>query len=176
MRTSFAPLDDTLIEWLFQPAADLVHCRAGVGREAAACFCVDIASLAWITSRAPGLSSAVTTWDASTAFADLALLLLGMIALVSLRRLFRRSTANRANPLRAAMRPHRAVVLLMLAADLVQLRTPGLHTPGLHTLGLANAADLAMLVFAAAALYLAACRERPPPRRGWPALARMPAG
>ena len=165
MRKAFAPLDDALIERLFQPAADLVRYRVGVSRETAACLCVDIASLGWIASRTPGLSSAVTAWDASTAFVDLTLLLLGMVALISLRTLFRRTTATEANPLRPAMRPHRAFVLLMLTADLVQPQAPGL----------ANAADIAMLVFAASALYLGACTERPPMRRGWPALAGVSA-
>ena len=165
MRKTFAALDDALIERLFQPTADLVRYRVGVSREASACFCVDIASLWWIASRTPGLSSAVIAWDASTAFADIALLLLGMIALLSLRTLFRRTTATQQNPLRPAMRPHRAIVLLMLTADLIGPQAPGL----------ANAADIAMLVFAASALYLGACSERPPVRRGWPALAAFSA-
>lgn len=163
MRKAFAPLDDALIERLFQPAADLVRSRIGISRETAACFCVDIASLSWIASRSPGLSRAVTVWDASTAFLDLALLLLGIVALVSLRTLFRRTAASQANPLRPAMRPHRAIVLLMLTADLAQPQVPGL----------ASAADIAMLAFAASALYFGACNERPPMRRGWSALARV---
>jgi hypothetical protein len=165
MRTTLAALDDALIERLFQPASDLVRYRMGVSRETAACFCVDIASLSWIASRTPGLSTAVIAWDASAAFADIALLLLGMVALVSLRTLFRRATATQQNPLRPAMRPHRAIVLLMLAADLVQP----------WALGLANTADIAMLMFAASALYFGACSERPPMRHGWPALASVSA-
>lgn len=165
MRKTLAALDDALIERLFQPAADLVRYRVGISRETAACFCVDVASLSWIASRTPGLSTAVNAWDASAAVAAMALLLLGMVALVSLRTLFRRAAATQQNPLRPAMRPHRAVVLLMLAADLAQPQA----------LGLANAADIAMLVFAASALYLGACSERPPTRRGWPALAGVSA-
>lgn len=156
MRKTFATLDDVLIEWLFQPASDVIAHRIGIGRAGAACFCVDIASLSWITSRAGGLSDAVVAWDAGTAFLDLVLLLLGLAALTSLRTLFRRAGRKQGNPLRPAMRPHRAVVLLMLAARLLQLQAPDL----------ACAADIAMLVFATSALYLGACTERPPVRRG----------
>jgi hypothetical protein len=58
------------------------------------------------------------------------------------------------------MRPHRAIVLLMLAARLAQ--------PQASDLG--EVADIAMLLCAASALYLGACVERPPVRRGWAAL------
>ena len=155
MRKTFAPLDDALIERLFQPIADLMTYRMGVSRSRIACFCIDIASLSWIASRARGLSDAVTAWDASTAFLDVSLLLLGLIALISLRTLFRRAGGKQGNPLRLAMRPHRAIVLLMLAAQLIELQSPDL--PAI--------AGIAMLVFAASALYLGACAERPPVRR-----------
>ena len=161
MRKTFAPLDDVLIERLFQPFADFVGDRIGVGRHAAACFCLDVASLAWIVSRAGGLSDAVAACDAGAAVFDLSLLLLGLVALISLRALFRRAAGRQANPLRAAMRPHRAVVLLMLLTRLAQLHAPGL----------ADAADTAMLLCATSALYLGACTERPPIRRGIPAFA-----
>ncbi|WP_428491484.1 hypothetical protein [Rhodopila sp.] len=165
MPTTLATLDDAIIERLFQPAADLVRDRIGVHRETAACFCIDSAALAWIVSRTPGFSEFVTAWNASAAVANLLILLLGLVALVGLRAVFRRATAGRGNPLRPAMRPHRAGVLLMLAADLLPLHVPGL----------ANTADIAMLVFAASALYLAACSEQSPLRRGWPALVRISA-
>jgi hypothetical protein len=164
MRKTFVPLDDVLIERLFQPASDLITHRIGLGRTTAACFCVDVASLAWIASRANGLSDAVVAWDASASFLDFCLLLLGLIALISLRTLFRRAGSKQANPLRLAMRPHRAIVLLMLIARLMQLHAPTL----------ADFADLAMLLCATSALYLGACAERPIIRRGWPAL--VPAG
>jgi hypothetical protein len=161
MRNTFAPLDDLLIERLFQPLTDLAQHRLGLGRAAAACFCLDVTSLCWIASRASGLSGAVAAWDEAAAFFDLTLLLLGLIALIALRALFRREGVKQKNPLRPAMRPHRAIVLLMLAARLMQLPAPDL----------AGAADIAMLLFAAAALYLGACSEGPPVRRGWAALA-----
>lgn len=164
MRKTFAPLDDVLIERLFQPALDVVTNRIGIARGTAACFCVDLASLSWIVSRAQGLSDAVIAWDASAAFRDFAFLLLGLIALTSLRTLFRRAGGGSGNPLRMTMQPHRAVVLLMLVVRLMQLQAPGL----------ADAADLVMLVCAASALYLGACAEPPPIRRGWVSL--VPAG
>jgi hypothetical protein len=157
MRKTFARLDDVLIEWLFQPVSDMILYRIGVSHGAAACFCIDIASLSWLVSRTPGLSDAVVAWDGSSAFLDLLLLLLGVVALVSLRTLFRRAEGKQGNPLRPAMRPHRAIVLLMLAARLLRLQAPCLG----------DAAEIAMLIFVTFALYLGACTERPPVRRRW---------
>jgi hypothetical protein len=105
------------------------------------------------------LSDAVHSWDATAAFLDLSFILLGLAALTSLRTLFRRAKGKHENPLRPAMRPHRAFGLLMLLSQAAQLQAPGLT----------NAADIAMLAFATAALYLGACAERPPVRRA-PAL------
>jgi len=164
MRKTFAPVDDLLIERLFQPVSDLITHRMGLRRTAVACFFVDVASLAWIVSRTGGLSDDVVGWNASAAFLDLALLLLGLVALVSLRMLFRRAGRKLLNPLRQAMRPHRAIALLMLVSSVVQLHAPGF----------ADAADLAMLMCAASALYLGACAERPPIRRFWSSLGRAP--
>jgi hypothetical protein len=154
MRRAFAPLDDVLFERLFQPASDLISYRIGLSRTAAACFCIDIACLAWIVSRGRALSGAVAAWNGAAVF-GLALLLLGLVALVSLRMLFRRAGDRLANPLRLAMQPHRAIALLMLVSTLVRLHA------------LADAADLAMLMCAASALYLGACAGRPPIRRDW---------
>jgi hypothetical protein len=134
--------------------------RIRLSRTAAACCCVNVASLAWIISCAPGLAGAVAAEDASGSAADLALLLLGLGAMASLRTLFRRTGFNHANRLRQTMRLHRAVVLLMLVSRMVQL----------HGLGLPGAAELVMLLGATAALYLGACTEPPPVRRAWPSL------
>jgi hypothetical protein len=166
MRKTFAPLDDILIERLFQPVSNLVSNRVGVGRGAAACFCIDIASLSWIVSRVGALSNAVAAWDASAAFLDLTFLLLGLVALVSLRTLFRRANGKQVNPLRMAMQPHRAIVLAMMVARVLQY----------NATSLGDAADLGMLLFAASALYLGACAEPPPVRRGATAFAAVPAG
>jgi hypothetical protein len=150
----FAPLDDLLIERLFQPLSDLILDRTGFNRTAVACFCTDAGSMAWVASRAPGLSDAVAAWDAAAAFLDLSLLLLGLAALISLRTVFRRAAAKQANPLRRGMRGHRGIVLVMLLARLAEP----------HAFGLAYWADVVMLLFAASALYVGAC-ERPPIRR-----------
>lgn len=158
MRKAFVLLDDALIQRVFQPVCDAMMHRIGFERSTMARFFIDIASLAWIASRAGGLSNAVFAWNAGSAFPDLALLLLGLVALVSLRTLFRRAAGKLANPLRLAMQPHRAIVLLMLLADLVQPQA----------VSFANAADVAMLGFATFALYLGACGEPPPARRGRP--------
>lgn len=164
MRKTFAPFDDMLIERLFQPASDLIAYRIGLSHSGSVGLCLDAASIAWIVSRTQSLTAAVTTWDAATAFVDVAFLLLGLLALFSLRILFRRPRSRQSNPLRPAMQPHRATVLMMFAASLLQLRSPGLT----------EAADMAMLIFAAAGLYLGACAEQPPLRQRRPTL--VPAG
>lgn len=166
MRKTFASLDNVLIEKLFQPVLDVFSDRSGLTRATAACFCADLASLAWIVSRAQSLSDAVTAWNAGTAFVSFALLLLGLMALTGLRTLFRRAGGTQGNPLRATMQPHRAVVLLMLVAGLAQLKT----------FAMADVADLTMLVFAASALYLGACAQRPPARRRAPIFVAARAG
>jgi hypothetical protein len=155
MRKTFAPFDDVLIERLFQPVSDFVANRIGVGPGSAACFCIDIASLSWIVSRIGGLSDAVATRDSGSASLDVVVLLVGLVALVSLRTLFRRASGKRANPLRLMMQPHRAIVLVMMIARIVQW----------NGASVASVADLGMLLFAASALYLGACAERPPVRR-----------
>lgn len=156
MPKTFAPLDDALIEHVFQPASDLMADRLGFGCASAACFCIDLASLAWVVSRAGGLSGAASNWGSVHSLLDMAMLLLGLVALGSLRTLFRRAGGRPANPLRQAMRPHRAIILLMLVARVAQLRS----------LAVSDLADLAMLGFAASALYLGACAVRPRLRRG----------
>jgi hypothetical protein len=161
MRKTFARVDDVLIERLFQPASDLITYCIGLSRTTTTCFCIDVACLSWIVSRARGLADAVAAWDASAAFLAWALLLLGIVALMSLRMLFRRAGLRQINPLRRVMLPHRAIALLMLVSSAVQLRS----------LCVADAADLAMVISAASALYLGACAERPPIRRGAPSLA-----
>jgi hypothetical protein len=154
MRKRFAPIDDALIERVFQPVCDRLAAQIGISRTRIACLCIDAAALAWIVSRTQGLSEAVTRWESGLAVMSLAMLLLGLVALISLRTLFRRATDRKpANPLRLSMLPHRAVLLLMLASRLTQFHD------------LSDLADLLMLICATAALYLGACAERPPLRR-----------
>jgi hypothetical protein len=156
---TFASFDAFLIERLFQPACNLLAKRFGVAPASAAGFCIDVASLGWIISRVPQLSKEVMTWDAMAATLHLVILLLGLTALIGLRAVFRRQagrqTGRQANPLRQTMRPHRAVLLVMLIARLAQFQAPGI----------AEFADMAMLLAAIAALYLGACAERPPVHR-----------
>src|ERR1700761_5307857 len=116
MRRFFGPLDDALFERLFQPLTSLLTHRFGMRRRGAACVFLDLATIGWILARVGGLSRAVVAWDASTAFIRLGLLLLGLVALISLRSLLRRVGDRNANPLRVSMMPHRAVILMLLAA------------------------------------------------------------
>ncbi len=154
MRHSFARLDDSLIEGAFQPVSDIISERFGLDRLRAACFCLDGASLAWVLSRAGILSDALRPTEIGSACLQVLLLVLGLVALTSLRTLFHRVAGSRAaNPLRAAMLPHRAVVLALIVAQ------------SLNLTGMPDLAGLAMLGLAAAALYFSACTSRPPARR-----------
>jgi hypothetical protein len=154
MQASFARFDSALIERVFQPLADLITDRIGLDRLRVVGLCLDAASIAWILSQAGALTHAVTQWDGAASLPRVLLLLLGLVALSSLRVVFRRARIrNGANPLRAAMLPHRGIVLALLVARLVALG------------GFAGVADLAMLGFAGCALYLGACAAPPPVRR-----------
>lgn len=155
MYQVFAPFDDILIERVFQPLSDVMSDRFGLHRLRAASTCIELAAVAWALSQAPDLSHAVLGWQAASALVHLVLLLLGLTAMLSLRRLFRRVGTVAVNPLRRAMQPHRGVVVVLLAARLVTL----------HGMGMAETADLAMLGLAGLALYLGACSTRPPMHR-----------
>ncbi len=155
MRKMFGPLDDVLIERLTQPVARLLWDQLGVRRSGAACLCIDIAFLAWIISRAPGLLNAMDAWHVGSAALDATYGVLGVAALSSLRILFHRTKGRQGDPLRPVMQPYRAIVLLMLVARFGQ-------SPKVD---LADVADITMLVFATSALYLAACKQPPPLRR-----------
>jgi hypothetical protein len=157
MRTTFASVDDALIDRLFQPVSDMLAVRFGISRTSVTCFCIDLASIAWIVSRVSGLSAGAAQRNIAGTVLDTLLLLLGLTALISLRSLFRRIGRKQANPLRPAMQAHRGIALLMLMAGLLRLQTPGLD----------NASDVAMLVFAITALYLGACVQPPPLIRNW---------
>ena len=157
MLRNFARFDGILIERVFQPIADTISHRMALDRLRLAGFCVDAASVAWVLSQAGGLSAAVAHSQPAEASLRLLLLLLGLVALRSLRELFGRvGAAKGANPLRVAMLPHRGVLLALLVA-----RLPALGS-------FAAAADLIMLLLAVCALYLGACASRPPVRRRSP--------
>ena len=154
----FAAFDDNLIDRLFQPLADRIAGRFGIGRFLAATLCLDGATLAWLLSQAGTVADAVSKGGAAACWMPVFTLLLGLVALTSLRTLFQRASGGRAtaNPLRQAMRLHRAAVLLLLLARLARLGFGA---------SFADAADLAMLVAATASLYFGACSGAPPPLR-----------
>jgi len=156
MLAGLTNFDELLIERVFQPLSHVLAARFGVARSSAAAFFVDIAALGWIVARGPGLARDVMAWHAATATLHLLLLLLGLTALTVLGSLFQRHAGLRhANPLRQTMRPHRAVLLILLLVRLAQFQEPALT----------ECADLAMLAAAVVAVYLGACAERPPVRR-----------
>jgi hypothetical protein len=155
MQRYFISIDDFMFDRVFQPAADALQNRTGLDRRRAACFCVDAALVAWVLSQAGALSETALAWHAGSATWHLTVLLLGLTALSGLRTVFRRPPGAGANPLRASMRPHRGIILLMLVGRLVQP----------DTAALAGLADVAMLLCATAALYLGACAARPPVQR-----------
>lgn len=161
MDRRFAAFDTYLIERVFQPFCAIIAGFCGIGRIAAVCFCLDLAALAWIVSRAPALSADVARWEGAGSLFHLVLLLTGLVALTALRMLFRRSCGRAGNPLRLAMRPHRGITLVMLAARCIQAPTGQT----------ADLADVAMLLATLTALYLGACAEPPALRRRSPAMA-----
>ncbi|MBN8872972.1 MAG: hypothetical protein J0H67_09080 [Rhodospirillales bacterium] len=163
MPVGFGLVDDALIERVFQPLVERLA-AVGVSRNRAALMCTDLAAGAWLLAQAPRLSTDLAGRDLGGVGLHLVLLLLGITALLSLRRLFQRVGGERANPLRLAMRPHRAVALLLLVARLPELAGRGLGAEARGN-GWADLADLAMLVLAVLALYLGACAHRPPARR-----------
>ncbi len=165
MQKMFGPLDDVLIERLAQPAAELLWDQLGIRRSGAACLCIDVAFLAWIISRTPGLVNAMVAWHVGFAALDATFEVLGAVALSSLRILFHRTKGRQRDPLRPVMQPYRAIVLLMLVARFGQA----------PEVDLADVADIIMLVFATSALYLAACKEPPPLRGSRPEQAKLAA-
>jgi hypothetical protein len=159
-------LDDRLIEHVFQPVADTLYQQLRLTRFRAACWGLNAAAIAWVLAQSSPLSNAVMAWQAGQAVMRALLLLLGLTALLGLRSLFQLVAKSRTpNPLRAKMLPHRCLVLLFLTTDLAHLRYTG---------KLDSAADIAMLGFAATALYLAACAS-PPLTKHWSRLANAAA-
>ncbi len=152
MRRWFTPLDDKIIQSVFQPLTDMMADRFGLDRPRLACFCLDLSILGWLLARLPAMSDAVTAWNPMSAVPKLVMLVLGVVALLALRTVFRRFGGKPgANPLRLSMRPHRAIILLLLVSRPLQF--------GLADMG--DVADLGMLLFAALGLYLGACSQPP---------------
>ena len=95
-------------------------------------------------------------WSAGEACLRFLLLVLGLVAMTSLRSVFQQMVARGANPLGAAMQPHRGLALALFVGQLVTSLG-----------GFAGWAELAML-------GLATCRASP--WRWVPAPAGAPAG
>ena len=79
----------------------------------------------------------------------------GRAALTGLRTIFARLPGTGTNPLRITMRPHRAVILLMIIT----------RTMILQTLDMSTLSEFGMLGLAAASLYFGACAACPPGQR-----------
>ena len=160
MYRVFAPFDDLLFDRLFQPLTGLLSSRLGLARRLAAQSCLDAATAAWILARAQGISQAIAPWDGPAIGLRLCVLSLGLGGLLVLRMLFGRSHVRRVNPLRLSMLPHRAIILVLIAARAVRPADTAIAEVG----------DLGMLACTWAALYFGACGEPPPQRRASPTL------
>ena len=121
MQASFVRFDNALIEHVFQPLTDLITGRIGLDRLRVVGICLDAASIAWILSQADALTHAVTQWDAGASFLRMLLLLLGLVALTSLR-LYFIAHAFETVPIRCARLCYPIdSILALLAARLVAL-------------------------------------------------------
>jgi hypothetical protein len=163
MQERIARLDDALIDRFCQPIVDRLAAETSVDCFRLARLCNDAASLAWILSQARGVSSAVTTGNVALAGAQGALILIGLAALATLRRVFegkpgsRSSHAARANPLRPAMLLHRLGCLLGLGVQVLSA------IPG--PAGLSQGLIVGMCLMTTASVYIGACTSPPPERR-----------
>lgn len=153
METWFGRLGDFLLESIFQPILDRLSYHFTAVRVRAACLCLDLSAVGWIVSRSGGLLQLVTNRDMGVSPGAIAVLLIGLIALTSLRIAFRRTpTRNGGNPLRPSMRSFRGISLLMLLSSLSHLGGTGW-------------ADVVMALSTTAALYAGACTDGPDGRR-----------
>jgi hypothetical protein len=164
MKESFARVDDALIDRVFQPLVDWIEYRTEFDVFRVARVCIDLAALAWILSQAGNLAQAVGGGNLGLQGFQFAVIVLGLSAMLVLRRLFERtggrgagSMGLAANPLRPGMQVHRAACLLWLIGLLVKT----VASP----FGLAALTLLALGVFATTAVYVGSCSNRPPKRR-----------
>jgi hypothetical protein len=151
MKDALERLDDALIDRVFQPLADWLDQHVALDIFRVARTLVDLASLMWICAEA------AERFDGSgLAFAHFTVIVLGLWALSTLRKVFERPAGTRAqaNPLRAGMNVHRAACLFWLLALLAKTA----EAPA----DLAPLALLAVGVFATSALYIGACTKPPP--------------
>jgi hypothetical protein len=158
MLGNFARVDAALIDRVCQPMIDWIDQKVAVDCFWVARTCIDVSALAWIVSQASGAASLARFAIQGPEVIQFALIVLGLGAVMVLRRTFERPAGgHRPNPLRAAMVAHRLSSLVWLAGLLAKTAT--------MSFGLASLALLAVGSFATVALYVGACSAPPPKRR-----------
>jgi hypothetical protein len=163
MQERIARLDDALIDHVCQPIVDRLSTAMTVDCFRLARLCNDAASFAWLLSQASRVSDALATNNVSLAGAQGALMIIGLAALATLRRVFdgkqgsRSSTGARANPLRAAMFLHRLSCLVWVGAQLLGT------VPG--PAAFADILTICVGLMTTASVYVGACSTPPPVRR-----------
>lgn len=163
MQERIAQLDDALIDRVCQPIVNRLATGMPVDCYRLARLCNDAAALAWILSQAKGVANALATGNTALAGAQGALIIIGLAALTTLRRVFegkqggRSSTAVRANPLRAAMFLHRLGCLLWLGTQLLGAV--------MRPLGFTEMLIIGMSLMTTASVYVGACSTPPPEHR-----------
>jgi hypothetical protein len=161
MQDSIGRLDDALIDRVCQPVVDRLAAAMSVDCFRLARSCNDAASLAWILSQASRVSDALGTGNVALAGAQGALIIIGLAALMTLRRVFDgklgSSSGARANPLRPAMLQHRLGCLLWLGVQLLS----AVSKPS----GFAEILVLAVGLMTTASVYVGACSSPPPERQ-----------
>ncbi len=162
MRESIARLDNALIDGVCQPTVDRLATDMSVDCFWLARGCNDAAALAWILSKAGGIADAFARGNVALAATQSALVVIGLAALTTLRRVFdgkqapRSSAGARANPLRPAMFPHRLGCLLWLGAQMLGTTS--------NPTGWSSILKIVVGLMTTASLYVGAC-SAPPPRR-----------
>ena len=163
MQESIARLDDALIDRVCQPVVDRLAAVWSVDCFRLARSCNDAAALAWILSQAGRVSDAFATGNAALASAQGVLIIIGLAALTTLRRVFdgkqgsRSASGARANPLRPAMFLHRLSCLLWLGAQMLGTMT--------RPSGFAETLIVVMGLMTTASVYVGACSSPPPERQ-----------
>jgi hypothetical protein len=163
MQKSLVHLDDILIDTVCQPIVDRIAEVVATDCFRIARVCLDISALAWILSQADDAITAANVGILGIEAFQYALIVAGLGAIMVLRSVFERAGGSRSrgqseqsNPLREVMYIHRVITLLALVSVLIQTV--------LAPMDFASAALLAMQAFAAIALYMGACSNRPPKR------------
>lgn len=158
MHRIFDRIDNTMIDYVFQPLVDWIAHHFSIDCFVQARVCTGISAVAWILSQARDLVLAVQSGVVGLQVFQAALLLLGLGAIMVLHTLFQRAGGGgkgpgRANPLRVAMYGHRFTILIGLLVSVLKL-----------AIGVGSFVLLAMILFATAAVYIGAC-SHPPAKR-----------